>query len=153
MKIYRKYWQTLIPGHIGDVWDFFSNPGNLQRITPRYMNFRILSDLNGCTMHPGMLIRYTVSPVANIPLNWVTEITAVKDHEYFIDEQRFGPYALWHHKHQFQHQGDQILMTDELHYALPLGIVGQMVNKIMIDQRIDHIFEYREGIIRDIFKT
>lgn len=152
MKIYRKCWQTLVTGHIDPVWDFFSNPGNLQHITPKYMNFKVLNDLDDSTMHPGMLIRYTVSPIANIPLNWVTEITAVKHHEYFIDEQRFGPYAFWHHKHHFKPQGDDVQMTDELHYALPLGIIGQMMHKIFIDQRIDHIFEYRESIIKELFK-
>ena len=102
-------------------------------------------------MYPGMLIHYTVSPIARIPLNWVTEITAVKQYEYFIDEQRFGPYSLWHHKHHFLNQGNHVLMTDELHYGLPLGLLGQMMNKVMIDQRIDYIFEFREGVIKELF--
>jgi ligand-binding SRPBCC domain-containing protein len=116
------------------------------------MNFRIKTDLKNKSIHPGMLIRYTVSPLANIPLKWVTEITDVKHHEYFIDEQRIGPYSHWHHKHHFLPLGDQVIMTDELQYALPLGILGQWMNKIMIDHRIDQIFEYREGIIKDLFR-
>ncbi|MCB0666929.1 MAG: SRPBCC family protein, partial [Saprospiraceae bacterium] len=100
----------------------------------------------------GMLIRYKVSPFAGIRMNWVTEITSVRQHSYFIDEQRFGPYALWHHEHRFENTPEGVLMTDNLHYALPLGILGQIANKIMVDKRIDHIFEFRQNIIKEIFR-
>lgn len=152
MKIYHKNWQTTVPGSMKDVWDFFSDPGNLQRITPDDMDFQILTDLKGLTMYQGMLIRYKVSPFAGIRMNWVTEITSVRQHSYFIDEQRFGPYALWHHEHRFESTTGGVLMTDNLHYALPLGILGQIANKIMVGKRIDHIFEFRQNIIKEIFR-
>lgn len=134
------------------VWDFFSNPSNLQHITPRDMGFKILTDMKDLDMYPGMLIRYKVSPLAGIPMNWVTEITSVKKFEYFIDEQRFGPYALWHHEHRFQEISGGVLMTDRLHYAIPFGPIGRMMNNIMISKRIDHIFEFRQSIIDEIFQ-
>jgi len=152
MKIYEKRWQTIVPGKMDEVWDFFSNPANLQKITPQEMNFEVLTNLRDISMYPGMLIRYKVSPIANIRMNWVTEITSVQPHEYFIDEQRFGPYALWHHEHRFEETHDGIQMSDILHYGVPLGILGQMVNGIMISQRIDHIFEYRQDVIKEIFQ-
>ena len=152
MKIYEKRWQTVVPGEMDEVWEFFSNPANLQKITPKEMNFEILTDLKDVSMYPGMLIRYKVSPIAKIRMNWVTEITSVKPFEYFIDEQRFGPYALWHHEHRFEKTTEGILMSDILHYGVPLGFIGQIVNEIMISRRIDHIFEYRQDIIKEIFQ-
>lgn len=151
MKVYHKHWETLVPGTMEEVWNFFSNPANLQRITPDDMNFEILTDLSGVSMYQGMLIAYKVTPFAGIPLNWITEITSVVENQYFIDEQRFGPYALWHHEHRFEQTEDGILMTDNLHYGLPFGILGQWVNGIMVSNRIDHIFDYRENIIKEIF--
>lgn len=152
MKIYEKSWRTKIPGSMEEVWDFFSDPTNLQKITPKDMNFEVLSDLRNISMYSGMLIRYKVSPIASIRMNWVTEITSLQPHSYFIDEQRFGPYSLWHHEHRFEETGDGILMTDILHYGIPLGIVGQMMNRIMISRRIDHIFDYRQDMIEVLFQ-
>jgi ligand-binding SRPBCC domain-containing protein len=151
MKLQFKKWETVVAGSMDDVWTFFSNPANLQKITPEDMNFKVLSDIAGIQMYPGMLIRYLVSPLAGIPMKWVTEITAFEERRYFIDEQRSGPYAFWHHEHRFAPVDEGIMMTDLLHYALPFGIFGRMVNKFMVARRIDHIFEYRQKIIHELF--
>ncbi len=152
MRIYHKKWKTIVPGEMDEVWEFFCDPDNLQRITPRYMKFEIQSDSKGIKMYPGMLILYKVSPLANIPLDWVTEITSIRHHEYFIDEQRSGPYALWHHEHRFAQVPGGVEMTDILHYAVPFGFLGRLLNNVMISSRIDHIFEYRQKAIDEIFQ-
>jgi len=110
MKIYYKEWEQTIPGSIEKVWQYFSRPENLDTLTPENMSLQILSDLKDRPMYEGMIIRYKVSPVLNIPLNWATEITHLKDKDYFIDEQRFGPYTLWHHEHHFEETSQGVLM-------------------------------------------
>ena len=110
-----------IPISLAMAWDFFSNPANLQAITPDNMGFKVISKHHGDTMYPGQIIEYTVKPVLGIPLYWMTEITQVKDSIYFIDEQRFGPYSLWHHQHHFKAIDGGVEMTDIVHYKNPLG--------------------------------
>ena len=133
------------------VWHHFSRPENLDKLTPENMAFQIISDIKDRPMYEGMIIRYRVSPVLNIPLNWATEITHIKDREYFIDEQRFGPYTLWHHEHHFEETPQGILMKDQLHYAIPFGIFGRIANAIFVEARIDEIFTYRQKCIDEIF--
>ena len=153
MKIYEKEWQTVVPETLDKVWEFFGNPHNLEKITPDFMKFQVLSEQKGKTIYPGMFIRYRVSPIASIPITWVTEITAVREQEYFIDEQRAGPYAIWHHEHHFRSTTDGVIMNDRLYYAIPLGFLGQLINQMMISRRIDNIFEYRQHIIQEIFQA
>ena len=151
MKIYYKEWSQTIPGSMEKVWHHFSRPENLDKLTPENMAFQIISDIKDRPMYEGMIIRYRVSPVLNIPLNWATEITHIKDREYFIDEQRFGPYTLWHHEHHFEETPQGILMKDQLHYAIPFGIFGRIANAIFVEARIDEIFTYRQKCIDEIF--
>src|SRR3954469_19056172 len=101
-----------------------SSPKNLAKITPAYMGFEILTDLKETNMHAGQIIEYYVTPVAGIKLNWVTEITHVKEKEFFVDEQRKGPYAFWHHRHAFKEVPGGVEMTDLLHYKIPFGFIG-----------------------------
>jgi len=118
------------------------------------MRFKVTSKHKADTkIYPGMIITYTVTPLLGIKLNWVTEITQVKQHEYFVDEQRAGPYALWHHEHHFIEIKGGVHMTDIVHYALPFGIIGRMTNKILVRKEIEKIFEYREKAINDLFGT
>ena len=111
----------LIPVDIDTAWEFFSNPANLQAITPKNLGFKILSKHHGDKMYPGQIIEYRVSPVLGIPMYWMTEITHVKDKAFFVDEQRFGPYQLWHHQHHFKIVDGGVEMTDIVHYRNPLG--------------------------------
>ena len=152
MRTYFFKFETSLPIPLTEAWDFFSSPLNLSKITPAKMNFKVLSDYEAeSKIYEGMLIRYKVSPVFNLPMNWVTEITHIKHEEYFIDEQRFGPYAMWHHEHHFEAVKGGVLMTDLLTYAIPYGIIGQIANSILVESQVKQIFNYRETAITDLF--
>ncbi|MCS7229471.1 MAG: SRPBCC family protein [Candidatus Kryptonium sp.] len=150
MKIFKFETQQLIPASIDVVWDFFSNPRNLKIITPPYMRFDILNEIPD-EMEEGMIIIYTVSPLFNIPMRWVTEITYVEPKVFFVDEQRFGPYKFWHHKHKFFPVEGGTLMIDLVHYMLPVPLIDGILNKLLIAPRIREIFEFRRNKIKEIF--
>lgn len=111
MKMYTLKAEQVIPISLDVAWDFFSNPNNLPKITPSWLNLKVTSDLPD-KMYQGMIITYKVYPVFGIPQNWVTEITTVKEKNFFIDEQRFGPYKFWHHQHHFKEINDGVEMRD-----------------------------------------
>lgn len=141
-----------IPGTIEQIWDFFSNPANLAKITPKHMNFIIKSGFEmGDKMYPGQVITYKVSPLLGIKLNWMTEITHVENHKFFVDEQRFGPYAMWHHQHHFEAVAGGIKMTDIVDYVLPLGFLGNIANSIFVKNQLNEIFGYRLKAVEEIF--
>ena len=141
----------LIPVDIDTAWDFFSNPANLQAITPKNLGFKILSKHHGDKMYPGQIIEYKVSPVLGIPMYWMTEITHVKDKAFFVDEQRFGPYQLWHHQHHFKTVEGGVEMTDIVHYRNPLGFLGNIANTLFIKAQLKQIFEFRFKVVEDLF--
>ena len=151
MKVYTKEYKTFLPLNIEEAWDFFSSPRNLAKITPEHMGFIITSKFNDEKMYPGMLITYKVSPLMGIQMDWCTEITHVIDKKYFVDEQRFGPYSMWHHQHHFKIVDGGIEMTDIVNYAVPMGILGRMMNSIMISNEIEKIFSFREKKIKELF--
>lgn len=151
MKIYTKKYKTIIPISLDEAWDFFSSPKNLAKITPPHMGFDITSDFNEEKMYPGMLITYKVSPLFGVKMNWCTEITHVLEKQYFVDEQRFGPYAMWHHQHHFKQIDGGIEMTDIIDYAVPFSILGRAMNAILISNEIEKIFSFREKKIRELF--
>ena len=152
MKTYALTFLQDIPVSLDTAWDFFSSPLNLNKITPPDMRFVVTSDYTEETkMYAGMIITYKVSPLFGIPLNWMTEITHVKEKQYFVDEQRFGPYALWHHQHHFKEIKGGVQMTDILHYAIPYGVIGRATNKLLVGKQIRKIFEYREKAIYQLF--
>ncbi len=135
------------------AWDFFSSPVNLKEITPAYMGFHIQSDSEFLKkMYPGQVIAYTVSPLLGIPLFWMTEITHIREGVYFVDEQRIGPYALWHHQHHFKPvPGGGVEMTDLVHYRLPLGVLGRLVHAIFVRRQLNTIFDYRFHVLEERF--
>ncbi len=141
----------LIKSDLNTVWDFMSSPKNLATITPDYMGFKILNDLHGDTMYAGQIIEYNVSPILGVKLNWVTEITHVKDKNYFVDEQRFGPYAFWHHKHFLIETAQGIEMNDLVHYKLPLGILGKLANELFVKKQLKEVFDYRYKKVNELF--
>ena len=152
MKTYALVTKQAIPISLAEAWDFFSSPLNLAKITPKEMDFVVTSNYNGDTkMYPGMIITYKVSPVLGIKMDWMTEITHVKEGEYFVDEQRFGPYALWHHQHHFKEVDGGVVMRDILNYAIPLGPLGQFANLVFVKGQIDKIFNFREKAIIELF--
>jgi len=143
--------KQFIKSDIQTVWDFMSSPENLEKITPTYMGFKILSDLNNSKMYPGQIIEYYVTPVAGIKMHWVTEITHVKNLEFFVDEQRFGPYAFWHHKHFLKQVDGGIEMIDIVHYKAPFGFIGRIANALFIEKKIKEIFDFRYKKLEEIF--
>ncbi len=152
MKLYRLNTIQDLPISKDQAWDFLSDPKNLKTITPDYMGFNILSGADR-KMFPGQIIQYIVTPVAGIPTKWVTEITHVKEGEYFVDEQRFGPYALWHHKHFIESIPGGVRMEDIVDYKLPFGVLGQLVHPILVKSKLKEIFEYRKQKLIELFGT
>lgn len=150
MKIYTLHTKQNLPISLDQAWDFLSDPKNLKTITPDYMGFHILSGADR-PMYPGQLIQYIVTPVLGIKTKWVTEITHVVDKKFFVDEQRFGPYALWHHKHFLREIPGGVEMEDIVDYKLPLGILGQMVHPIIVAPKLKEIFDYRKTKLESLF--
>lgn len=134
-----------------EVWDFISSPANLKVITPDYMGFDITSEDLPEKMYEGMIISYKVSPLLGIKTTWVTEITKVRDLEYFVDEQRVGPYKLWHHQHKIEKIENGVLMTDIVSYAPPFGFLGKIANALVIENKLNEIFEYRKQAVENRF--
>jgi ligand-binding SRPBCC domain-containing protein len=142
MKIYRLASKQNLPISKKEAWEFLSNPKNLKTITPEYMSFDILSGADR-PMFAGQIIQYIVTPLLGIKTKWVTEITHVVEGEYFVDEQRFGPYALWHHKHFIKEIPGGVEMEDIIDYKVPMGILGQLVHPFIVKPKLDEIFEFR----------
>ena len=140
-----------IPVSLEKAWDFFSNPANLQTITPDNMGFKVISKHHGGAMYAGQIIEYTVKPVLNIPIYWMTEIIQVKDKQYFIDEQRFGPYSLWHHQHHFKAIEGGVEMTDIVHYKNPFWVLGKLANTLFVRKKLKGIFDYRFKKTEELF--
>ena len=151
MGFYQLHKTQKVPASIEQVWDFISSPANLKKITPEYMGFNITSKMLSEKMYPGMIISYKVSPVFGIKMTWVTEITQVKEKEYFVDEQRIGPYSMWHHEHKIEPIEGGVLMTDIVSYKPPLGILGSIANYILIKKQLQEIFDYRTVAVEKMF--
>ena len=131
-------------------WKFFSAPANLSKITPKYMGFDVLTDVPE-EMYEGLMISYTVRPLLGIPMNWITEITHVKDKTYFVDEQRKGPYKIWHHEHHFREVEGGVEMTDIVSYEIPFGPLGRIAHPIIVRKKLEEIFAYRFKVVEEIF--
>lgn len=142
--------QTL-PMTLDEAWDFFSSPANLKEITPDHLGFQITSKFHGKKMYPGQIISYIVKPILGIPLEWVTEITHVEDKHFFVDEQRFGPYAFWHHQHIFRAVEGGVEMRDIVHYKVPFGILGDIANALFVKRQLKGIFDYRYTLLEKKF--
>lgn len=140
-----------LPISIETAWDFFSDPRNLKVITPDYMGFNITSEFYQDRMYAGQIITYTVTPLLNIPMRWMTEITQVEDQKFFIDEQRIGPYKIWHHQHHFKAINGGVEMTDIIDYVIPLGIIGRMIEPLLVKGKLNEIFDYREKKMDELF--
>lgn len=151
MAYYQLIKKQNIPASIDEIWDFISSPSNLKEITPKHMGFEVTGNTGKGQMYPGMIITYKVSPLLGIKLNWVTEITHVKDKEYFVDEQRIGPYTLWHHEHKIEPIVGGIMMTDIVTYQPPMGILGAIANTLFIKKQLEEIFGYRTVALENIF--
>ena len=150
MKIYTLHKKQNLPISIDHAWGFLSNPANLKTITPDYMGFDILSGADR-PIYPGQIIQYIVTPILGIKTKWVTEITHVVDKKYFVDEQRFGPYALWHHKHFIKAIDGGVEMEDIIDYKVPMGWLGQLAHPILVKPKLEEIFSYRQKKLVELF--
>ena len=150
MKIYNLQSKQKLPISVNKAWDFLSSPINLKKITPEYMGFNIISGADR-KIYPGQIIQYIVTPLFGIKTKWVTEITHVQENKYFVDEQRFGPYALWHHKHFIRPIEGGVEMEDIIDYKIPFGLIGQLVHPILIKPKLKEIFDYRHDKLIEIF--
>lgn len=150
-KIYSLKSVQRLPVTIDEAWDFFSTPGNLKVITPSHLGFKVISHHHGDKIYPGQLIQYVIKPLLGIPVRWLTEITQVKDKEFFIDEQRYGPYNFWHHQHIFKPVANGVEMIDIVHYRPPLGFIGALADKLFIKRQLKEIFTFRYQVIENRF--
>lgn len=152
MKIYKQETIQHVNATVEQCWAFFSNPKNLEKITPEGMGFQI-TDFDNKSMYAGQIIQYKVTPLFGLNLSWMTEITYVKENNYFIDEQRFGPYSFWHHKHFFEATENGTKMTDIVHYGLPLGFLGRIMNTLVVKNKLKSIFSYRVSKVDQMFNA
>lgn len=149
--IYQLRCEQAIDASLAEVWEFFSSPKNLDKITPDDMGFEITSTLVEDT-YEGQIITYDIEILPKIKSAWVTEITHYKEREFFVDEQRFGPYKMWHHEHHFKALSEnRVLMTDIVSYKLPLGFLGKLVAGRMIQTKVQSIFQHRKKVIEELF--
>jgi ligand-binding SRPBCC domain-containing protein len=152
MPIHTLHSKQTIRATREEAWRFFSNPRNLAKITPPGMGFTILSKDLPERIYPGLMIQYRVTPMLGIPMTWLSEITQVQDELYFVDEQRVGPYAIWHHEHWFHDVGDgRIEMEDRVTYVLPFQPFGDLVHPFLVKPQLDRIFAHREKVVRELF--
>ncbi|MEL4454737.1 SRPBCC family protein [Lutimonas vermicola] len=149
-QIYQLSATIQVPIDIDEAWEFLSDPSNLKVITPDYMGFHILSATEP-VMYSGQIISYTVSPLLGVKLNWVTEITHVDDKKYFVDEQRIGPYAMWHHKHFLKEIENGTEIRDVVHYKLPLPLIANRFHSILVKPKLKEIFKYRSKALVSMF--
>ena len=149
-KVYRLKAVQFLPITLEKAWDFFSSPKNLKEITPPNLVMTVLSGAD-VKMFAGQVIQYKVTPLPLFNTTWVTEITHVEDKKFFVDEQRFGPYSLWHHKHFFKEVEGGVEMEDIVDYVPPFGILGRMVNPILVKPRLKEIFNYRKKRLEELF--
>lgn len=150
MKTYELHKTQRLPIDINSCWEFFSSPENLNEITPDHMDFKILSGSDR-KIYPGQIIKYKVRPYPFWQTDWLTEITHVMPGSYFVDEQRFGPYSFWHHKHFFTPTEDGVLIEDIIHYQLPMGILGRLAHTLFVKKQLEGIFKYRNEKLAKLF--
>ena len=151
MAVYQLHKEQKIPATLEEVWEFISSPKNLKVITPSYMGFEITSKESLEEMYAGMLISYRVRPVLKIPMTWLTEITHVEKNKFFVDEQRKGPYKMWHHEHRIKEIEGGVLMSDLISYEPPFSFLGAIANKLIIEKQLEEIFEFRKKALERIF--
>lgn len=148
--IHRIYQEQVLPISLEQAWNFFATPLNLNEVTPKELNFKVLSPLPE-KMYEGMIIQYRISPMVNIPIHWCTEITHIKEMDYFVDEQRQGPYKIWHHEHHFSSVPQGVLMKDILYYDIGKSFLGSIAGKLFVHKKVRQIFNYRYKALEKYF--
>ena len=149
--IHRLKQEQLLPITLEEAWDFFSTPANLNKITPDELVFEVTSELPE-KVYEGLIITYRIKPMLNIPVEWCTEITHIRENEFFVDEQRKGPYSMWHHEHHFKAVTNGVLMTDIVHYDIGKWIIGDLAGKLFVHKKVKEIFDYRYRLLETYFR-
>ena len=152
MSVYKLRKTQFLPITLEESWNFFSNPNNLKKITPPNLGLEITSETSD-KIYEGMIITYNVNPFPFYRTTWVTEITHIDSPNHFIDEQRIGPYKLWHHQHFFKEADNGILMEDLIHYSTPYGYIGKLLNNLYISKNLEYIFSYRFDVLEKFFSN
>jgi ligand-binding SRPBCC domain-containing protein len=150
--IKRLYREQILPISLQQAWDFFATPKNLNEVTPKELDFKILTELPE-RMYEGLIIQYRITPMVSIPVKWCTEITHIEDLKYFVDEQRQGPYKMWHHEHHFSQHKDGVLMKDILHYDIGLGFIGSIAGAMFVHKKVNEIFDFRYQALEKYFSN
>ena len=150
MKIYSLHKTQKLPISLDEAWEFLSNPKNLKIITPDYMSFNIISKIDR-PLYIGQIIQYIVTPLLGIKTKWISEITHIQEKKYFVDEQMYGPYSLWHHKHFIKEINGGVELEDIIDYKVPLGIIGQLIHPILVKPKLEEIFSYRQKKLIELF--
>lgn len=144
--------EQFIPGDPAGIWGFFATPRNLDALTPPSLRLTIVGDLPA-RMYAGQMIAYRVGILPGFTLRWLTEITHVREGEFFVDEQRIGPYRLWHHEHRFvpAPDGRGVTMTDRITYDVGWGLVGNLAHALWLGGQLKFIFDYRAQKVAELF--
>lgn len=150
MKIYTLHKTQKLPISVDEAWEFLSHPKNLKIITPAKMSFDIISGADR-PIYAGQILQYKVTPIMGIRTKWVSEIKSIVPKKYFVDEQLYGPYSLWHHKHFIREIEGGVEMEDIIDYKIPLGILGQMIHPLLVKPRLEEIFNYRQKKLVELF--
>ena len=151
MALYTLETSQKFPADLEQVWNFISSPKNLKHITPGKMGFDIITKNMPEKMYPGMIITYRVKPLLGINTTWVTEITYIKEYDFFVDEQRLGSYKFWHHQHKLKSIQGGVLMEDIVNYQPPFGFLGSIANTLFLRKTLENIFEFRKIKLEEKF--
>lgn len=150
MRLHRLTREQWVAAPLERVWPFFASPANLDALTPPEMRFRITSEPEAA-MAAGQIITYRIRLAPGVTTGWVTEITHLEEGRMFVDEQRAGPYRFWHHRHRFQERDGGTVVGDDVHYALPLGPIGELAHALDVRHRLGRIFDYRAAALERHF--
>lgn len=150
MKMYRLRNTQKLPISLDEAWEFLSNPNQLENITTDELSFQKLHNTPD-KMYEGMLMQLRLKPFLKIQLDWLTEITHIKEKEYFIDEQRLGPFRFWHHEHRVLPIEGGVEIQDTVHYVMPFSILGRFVHWLFLRKQLENIFNFREEAIEKVF--
>jgi ligand-binding SRPBCC domain-containing protein len=151
--LYTLYAKQIVDKQIDFLWDFFSKPSNLNKLTPEDVEFKIISGKSD-DFYEGKIISYKIKPFKLVTLNWITEISKVKEESYFIDKQISGPYKMWHHEHHFKSNNDGTTeIIDKVKYKIPFYILGRISHKIFIKRKLIKIFNFRQKKINELFNN
>ena len=145
MKLYQFSSQQKLPISLDEAWKFLTDANNLKLLTPPELDMTVQYGTER-GMYPGQLIEYSVTPLPFYKTNWVTHITQVEEKKFFVDEQMYGPYATWHHKHFISAIDGGTLMEDLIHYRLPFGVLGKL-GAPFVKKKLEEIFRFRESAL------